>query len=557
MKKILHSSIILFSIVLGGCTFFDNPKENIDLNDPDPINILPSDEIIDEQVGEFYGGIVESDKYIGYEFSSSKNVVRPSSGLATVDIYAFNDFHGAVLQNLDNNEPGLKLLGSFFKKKSQLPNTLILDQGDTWQGTFESNYNHGAIVQDVFNYSGVSLRTLGNHDFDWGLEQCATINNRKLGDDYIPCLGANIYDYKNGLIGNDQQEKYGKEYATFYLDNGLKIGVVGTIGKDQITSICSELVDTIAFTDHVKKTKEISDFLRVEKGCDIIISSCHEPAADSMLNVGLADISPISTKPYVDLVLNGHSHYEQSYQDNNVKFVQWDSDGRSIGEISLIYDFATKQVLPSSTTVKSLYYEDLNKECPSIDPTIGNMVENYLTEIAPIADEVLSTNFSGYFDTKKLANLMSTAIYDFVKDYETIDLAVCNYARNSFYGTTFTYRDLYKSFPFDNKIILMDVGSYKSYYSIINNYFYKENTELNITGYGHYRIAVIDYIGLHQNSDREYDYFPDATNLTIFNDNPLTMAPTYREILYNYLKNNSSKNFNSSDYSSGLPHYSA
>ena len=528
-----------------GTTDDENQKEELPNHEPPTIKT---------KVGEFYGGVVENENYVGYEFSKSEeSISRQKNGKGEIDIYAFNDFHGAVLET--ENEVGLKRLGSFFKAKSQENNTLILDQGDTWQGSFESNYQYGAIVQDVFNYAGVSLRTVGNHDFDWGLSHLEETNNRKLGDDYIPCLASNVFDYENGINGDIQQSNYGKEYATFILDNGLKVGVVGVIGSSQITSICSQLVETICFTNHVEKAKEISDYLRVEKKCDIVIASTHESSAN-MYYSNLSDVSPVSNKRYADLVLSGHAHNKQDYTDNGVKFVQWDSNGQSTGLIKLVYDFENNELIHNETSVETYYPNYLRTYYPSINPTINEMIDDYLEATTPFAEEVLSTNFSGYWSTTNLGNLMCEAIYDSVKNAGiSVDFAVCNYARQAFNKSEFTFGDLYKCFPFDNQIILMDVSDSYAQQNIDWNESYRENTSTVPVPGVPCRIAVIDYLGLHQNENRQYDKFVGATNLEIYkdeNDEPLI----YRNILKDFLLKNSTKQFNSSDYSSSNPHFS-
>ena len=586
MKKRAFFLSILSLFVLSGCDFFDNVlsffnkeepteekqnkeeqkesesnKEKDEQPEPQPepepeeqIEIEEGNKIDFKQVGEFYGGVVENQKYIGYEFSKSEeSVQKPTEGTGEINVYAFNDFHGAVKESY--SESGLKAFGSFLKEKSQLQNTLILDQGDTWQGSFESNYEYGAIVQDVFNYAGVSLRTVGNHDFDWGLSHLENTNNRKLGDDYIPVLASNVYDYENGVNGTIQQNQYGKEYATFTLDNGIKVGAIGVIGQDQITSICSTMVDTVCFTNHIEKACEMSDYLRTKKNCDVIIVSAHESAgklADERLN----DVSSVSKKRYADLILGGHAHYHQEYNLNGVKCVQWDSNGQSAGFIKLYYDFKNKCIVDNQTNVKTFDADYLSTTYLTGDVTISKMVDEYLAVTNPIAAEVLSSNFSGYFDTYDLAYLMAEAIYDAVATAGyTIDFAVTNYARTGFNGTDFTYGDLYKSFPFDNQIILMDISSQTSNSSLSRNMTYREDTSIK-GGSGQHRIAVVDYIGMHQNSYREYDYFPDATNVEIFNPDGGTNPPIYRNILKDYLKNNPTKVFSSTDYTSSNPHFS-
>ena len=554
-KAILLSILSLF--VLSGCNFFDTVRGWFKKKEPTQEQQDNEDSdagyIDTKQVGEFYGGVVINDKYNGYEFSRSKTKIeKPTEGTGVINIYAFNDFHGAVKENY--SEPGLKTIGTFFKEKSQQQNTLILDQGDTWQGSLESNYEYGAIVQDVFNYAGVSLRTVGNHDFDWGLNHLESTNNRKLGDDYIPTLAANVFDYMYGYNGNTQQSQCGMEYATFILDNGIKVGVVGVIGEDQITSICSNLVSSVCFTNHFQKAREISDYLRIEKNCDVIIVSAHESAAN-LTSPELYSVSPVSHKRYADLILGGHSHYQQEYTIDGVKCVQWDSNGESTGYIKLNYDFKNNCVLDDSTRVQTYNASYLRSNYSVIEETIDKMVDDYLKITDELAFEVLSNNFTSSFDTTSLANLMSEAIFDAVKTAGyTVDFAVTNYARTGFYDIEFTYGDLYRSFPFDNQIILMDISSQTSINSLSHNMTYREDTTIKGDSSQH-RIAVIDYIGLHQNNHRQYDYFPDATNLEIFNPSGGDKPPIYRNILKDYLKNNTTKVFSSDDYSSSNAHF--
>ena len=138
---------------------------------------------------------------------------------------------------------------------------------------------------------------------------------------------------------------------------------------------------------------------------------------------------------------------------------------------------------------------------------------------------------------------------------KTIDFAVCNYARTDFSSSTLTYGNLYKAFPFDNEVILMDVSSSYSLNSIGYNKLYREDTSLVPVAGNTYRIAVIDYLGLHQNEDREYDRFPDARNLEILTSGEQNDHITYREILKDYLLNNQTKEFNGGDYTSSNPHF--
>lgn len=545
MKKRYCGLVITTSLLLCGCNFFDRIFHKQNTN---------NEQIeIQKDFGDYYGCLINGDKFNGFELSKNKEKIeKATSGIGEVTIVGFNDFHGAV--NESESEAGLKRLATYFKAESCNENTLIFDQGDTWQGSLESNHDYGYIVQKTFSKSGVALRTIGNHDFDWGTDKLKTLCETTNNDFYIPTLGANIYDYKDGKLGNEQQKQFGKDYAVFTTENGLKVGVVGVIGENEITSISSQLVSNIGFSDQNEKIKEVSDFLRVQKKCDIVVASVHDYASNNLFK-GITEVSSVSGKRYVDLVLNGHSHSKSKDVENGVTFVQWDANGETTGKVTLKYDFALNKVIDSETKVNTYNAKYLRTYYPTIDPEIDSMVDEYLESIKSVGNEVLSSNFVNSWDEEALGNLMSEAIYNSAtSNGENISFAVSNLPRSPFNKTEMLYTDLYKSFPFDNQIILMDVTGSAAVGSILSNLSYREDTSLHLTPKAVFRIAIIDYVGLHQNSNREYDYFPDAKNIKVLK-NGVGEALTYRDILADYLRNNKTKTYDSAQYTKDNMHF--
>ena len=548
--------VLVSSLLLSGCDLLDsflnvfNSKGTNDVVDPAIDEDKTDSETIDEdedenidyeipkdKVGEFYGGLVNDGKHVGYEFTASLEAInKPTTGQGEVNIYSFNDFHGAVLES--ESEPGLKAFASFLKEKSTEDNTLIFDQGDTWQGSLESNYSYGAIVHDVFNYAGVTLRTVGNHDFDWGLDHLIETENRTLDGEYMPCLAANVYDFENSITGTTQQSQIGKEYATFILENGIKVGVVGVVGV-LMSSICTNRIETVNFTNPINKIKEMSDYLRNKKKCDVIVASTHNGIG--YFYDSLSEISPKTNKKYADIVLGGHEHTQDSNYIDGTIFAQSDSHGKSCAYNSLKYDF-DNNCLDGGYDSYSVQRSDFDEYSTNVDPTINKMVDDYLKVVEPIGDEVLSTHFNGYYDTGTLARLMEEAIFERVySEGFDLDYSLTNSAREGFKGDVFTYRDLYHCFPFDNEIVLMEVDAKASYGYRPSHYGQVDpNKQTHL-------LAVIDYLALHQNSYREYDRYPDdiVRSRTMFKDENNNTI-TYRDILRDFLLANPNRDFSAS-----------
>ena len=467
--------------------------------------------------------------------------IKPSSGTTTINIVALNDFHGAVENH--NGRMGLLKVGSYLANKSKEANTLILDQGDTWQGSIYSNYNHGKLINDVYAYAHVHARTVGNHDFDWGITKVIENTEKEFLGYKVPVLAANVYDYDytSKVVGEVQQSEIGGTSISYTLKNGLKVGIVGVIGQDQIASITSSYVQDIAFINHINVIKSEATYLRNNEGCDIVIASCHT-GQDDVLKQSLSD--------YVDLVLCGHTHQYESTYEGDTLFAQFAAYGEKIGDISLVYDYGQKKVTSSTISIVDDYTPI------SIDSNVRKIVEQYNSRCDARAKEVIAANTSYFAKSEHAVNLMCKAIFDETKREKfDVVLAMCNTARNYLKYGSWKYSDIFEAFTFDNVVYIVevsgrDIRNEASYNNICMNP--KFNREISLSK--KYRIAVIDYVLYHTNTEREFDYFPSFTGEVVG-----ALTNNYRIILKNWLirnKYNVASNYlNSNNYSNDVDEF--
>ena len=478
---------------------------------------------------------------------------KPASGTQNISIYAINDYHGAV-----TNDFSIKHLGTLIKQKVQQSNTLFLDQGDTFQGTLQSNHNYGRLITDVYNAAGMSARTVGNHDFDWG-DQCLKNNTSAEYHGYsTPVLAANVYDFnfQTKETGSQQQSEIGQEYSVFTLESGIKVGVIGLIGESCITSINSQFVENYSFTNAANVTKTTSNKLRSEENCDVIIASIHDGYDDNYA-AQVTNQSPQTHKKYVDLVLNAHTHAVENEEYNGVKFVQFGSKCQSIGKINLKFDYASGTI--SETSVYNLSASSLISDVPTLDSEISDIVDTYNQQVDDIKDEVLTTQLNGAFDQNEvLPNFVSKAIYEAsISQGYNVSYAITNKARENLEGPTVTYETLFHSLPFDNVIYIIRVlgSEIMNELSWSSNSMYRGNNadalspiDPNKT----YTIACIDYLAFHCNSSRYYNYFPSLETVGYLSKND--QYYTYREITADYLRNTSGE-ISSTSYRDSVRHY--
>ena len=457
------------------------------------------------------------------------------------NIVAFNDFHGAIEEN--GRRMGLAKVGTYLKEQTSLENTLSISQGDDWQGSIYSNYNRGRLINDVYAYAKLSARTIGNHDFDWGVD--ALIDNTKTGyDGYTtPVLAANVYDYNfsTKTLGNIQQQDIGQTTVSYTLENGLKVGIVGVIGENQITSITSSYTEEIGFADHIKIIKDESVKLK-EAGCDVVIASCHA-GQEQVIEQGLEE--------YVNLVLCGHTHKNESYiEENGLYYLQFGANGECIGNLSLTYNKNEKNLTVDNIEEINMY--NIDYRISGIDPVISELISDYAEECDSEANEVLVENVYGnFYRDQQAANMMCKAIYEKAVEegHDNLLLSYCNIGRTHLYGGTWTYADIYEAFPFDNVIYIESVKGN----DILNNVAYYNNVYINPSIEGdiiidrnqYYKIAVVDYLLYHTNTRRYYDYFAS------FDGHPDGfLSSNYRLILREWIKKQTSLNYR--DYMSTL-----
>lgn len=427
---------------------------------------------------------------------------------ATVNFYAINDFHGSVDK--------IAQIGSYLKtQKKNNPNTVLINSGDMFQGSIQSNSNYGKLLTECMDEIGFSAMTYGNHEFDWGMDVLKDL--AKYGN--TPFLGANIYHWDpNTRQFGTFADEIAQEYVTVTLPNKVKVGIIGVIGKDQITSINSNLVENIGFVPPMDVIPNLSTKLRDEEGCHVVVVSIH--ANVETLSV-YSDIDQ-----YADAVFCAHSHQVEKENVNGTPFLQGGSYGKYVSYVTL-------NVSNSNVTLGK-YGNTSFQYSWTKDAAVTAIVDKYNKQIEGLAGLKLATVDGELGKTGEMPNLAARAIAEFAvsRGYDDIVLGMINVARNSIYEGTITYSDLYEALPFDNVVYIAEVTGANLYNVANSNYIWRVSAGKIYNDTKHvYKVAVIDYVLFHQNSNREYDRFYSA-----FEKGRMTPIPLYREdgSVYNY-----------------------
>jgi 5'-nucleotidase len=173
-------------------------------------------------------------------------------------------------------------------------NVLLLDAGDLWQGTPYFNFFDGEVEYKVMNEMGYDAATLGNHDFDIGLEGL----KKQLPTARFSMLNAN-YDFEDTILKGMIQP-----YKVFD-KNGIKVGVFG-IGIELEGLVNASSYGNVKYNDPIKTANAMAEKLKKEEGCQFVICLSH--LGFKYENNKVSDEVLCASTKNIDLILGGHTH---------------------------------------------------------------------------------------------------------------------------------------------------------------------------------------------------------------------------------------------------------
>lgn len=290
---------------------------------------------------------------------------RPAAPVR-ITVLGVNDLHGAIeertvaLQTSGGTTVavrvgGAPLLASYLARLRELNpgGTVLLNAGDMWQGSLESNYFEGRAVVLLDNALGYDATALGNHEFDYGpvglvslahpgdppeIRYGALLARRK--EMHFPILAANVRGTESGVPAFA---------ASVLLErNGAKIGVIGLSTEDTPNTTQPPNVVGLAFDPPAPAVIAAAADLRA-RGADAVLitghlgGDCRRDSAPDDPNackkdeevMRLLDALPKGT---VDGVVAGHTHQFMANMVDGVPVIESGAYGLAFGRFELDVD---------------------------------------------------------------------------------------------------------------------------------------------------------------------------------------------------------------------------
>jgi 2',3'-cyclic-nucleotide 2'-phosphodiesterase (5'-nucleotidase family) len=295
----------------------------------------------------------------------SRPAVVPAAPTVILSIVGTNDLHGGILQRGDRG--GLALLGGYVgnlraARARDGGAVLLIDAGDMFQGTLESNLNEGASVIAAYNALGYAAAAVGNHDFDFGPVGVASTPQQPSDDARgalkaravqaaFPFLAANLIDASTGRPVDWPNVRP----STMVTAGGIRVGIIGVMTERALSVTIAANVGGLQVAPLVETIAAEARQLRAA-GAAIVVVTSHAGGRCTAFT-SPADLS--SCEPdeeimrvaralppgLVDAIVAGHAHSGMAHQVAGIAIIESFNGGRTFGRVDLVIDRATRRVL--------------------------------------------------------------------------------------------------------------------------------------------------------------------------------------------------------------------
>ena len=272
-------------------------------------------------------------------------------GLVKITILHTNDVHSRI-DPFPLNDPKYPGMGGVARRsaiirkiRTKEKNILLLDAGDIFQGTPYFNLYGGKPELQLMSKMGYDAATIGNHDFDNGIESLA----ERLVDMNFPFLNVN-YKFENTPLS-----KKILPYRIFK-KGGIKVGVFG-VGIQLQGLVEKKLTGNLQYEDPIEHAEKTASILKNDYHCDLVICLSHLGYRYNDKKV--SDVVLAGQTSNIDLIIGGHTH---TFLDSPVRYknkigketliaqVGW--AGIRLGRIDYFFDAKRRKKDIIASTVK-------------------------------------------------------------------------------------------------------------------------------------------------------------------------------------------------------------
>jgi len=388
------------------------------------------------------------------------NIENNKNRFIQVQILGINDFHGQLDMNRKFNGRylgGADYLSAYLKeRKAKNKNTLLVHSGDMVGGSAPiSSLLQEEPTIEVLNKIGFNLGTLGNHEFDRGVDEMLRLihggthsNKGYFEGANFPYICANVIDEKTGktILPPFEIRKF----------NGIPIGFIGVVLSDTPKIAPPNQTDGVKFIDEVKAINNAVAELK-KRGVKAIVVLAHDGGSQSTSDgnaTGKIVKMAKMVDDEVDVMFSGHTHTYLNKVVDSKLLVQAYSYGTAFSDVDIKIDPDTRDIVEKKAKIVTVYQDSIQP-----DPVIREMIKRYEAKIAPVVNKVVGTTANDI--SSKHNRNGESPLGNIIADSQRIamksDFAFMNPSgiRADLNAGKVTWGELFTIQPFKNKLVKM------------------------------------------------------------------------------------------------------
>jgi 5'-nucleotidase len=404
------------------------------------------------------------------------------SDLVVITVMGSNDVHGELIARDDRG--GMTTFSGYVSAvrdaRSADGALLLVDAGDMWQGTLESNLNEGEAILQAFNAMGYAATTIGNHDFDFGPAGLKFIPEDEDDDPQgalraraskanFPFLAANLIDASTGEIVDWENV----QASTLVSRAGVQIGIIGVLTKSTLATTIAANTRGIEIAPLAAAIEEQAINMR-SAGAKLIIvvahagSRCTEfddpfDTSSCFMQGEIMRVAQALPRGLVDHIVGGHVNAGIAHDVNGIAITNAYKSTRAFSRVDFVVDRSTGKVVERRIFPPQPIEPDMAYEGRPIVPMPA--VVAIAEQAHAVAEERLAEPLGVFLEgpilhrnrpESPLGNLMTDAVLQ----ESDADISIHNVyggIRAELPEGELTYGSVFRMFPFDNRIATVEM----------------------------------------------------------------------------------------------------
>lgn len=425
----------------------------------------------------------------------------PEPDLVVISVIGTNDVHGELVPQPDRG--GVVTFSGYVAAlrdaRSDDGAVLLVDAGDMWQGTLESNLSEGAVAVAAYNALGYAAAAIGNHEFDFGpvgpkaIPESDTDDpqgalRQRASETEFPLLAANLID-----TATDQMVDWENvQSSTVVTRAGVNIGIIGVLTERTLQTAIAPNTAGVRIAPLAESIIAEAQSLRAAGAALVVVvahagSHCQEfgdphDLSSCDLSGEIMRVANDIPRGLVDHIVAGHVHQGIAHVVNSIAVTSSFSNSRAFSRVDFTLDRSSGEVVdrhiypPQGICVKApdergnCTFEDDSARAPAryegrqVEPTAA--VTAIVDQAREHAARRQAEEIGVFLETPMtlsgrpeavLGNLMTDA----VREANGADISIHNVfggIRAELPAGELTYGSVFRMFPFDNRIAVLKMS---------------------------------------------------------------------------------------------------